>query len=98
MTVAPTPLHQRAPHRYRVPLVALLAIVVVGVAVLVLFRYEVFTGSSSSSGVQGSGVAATQTRELARFSSIELAGSNNVTIHVGLATSDYSSLRSAWSA
>lgn len=50
---------------------------------LLLFRYDVFTGSSSSSGVQGSGIAATQTRELARFSSVELAGSNNVSIHVG---------------
>lgn len=83
MTVAPTPPHQRAPHRYRLPLGAFLAGVLVGVAVLLLFRYDVFTGSSSSSGVQGSGIAATQTRELARFSSVELAGSNNVSIHVG---------------
>ena len=81
--VAPTPLHQRVPHRYRLPLVALLGVVLGALAVLLLFRYDVFTSSSSSGGVQGSGVAATQTRELARFSSVELAGSNNVTVHVG---------------
>ena len=35
------------------------------------------------SGVQGSGVAATQTRAVAKFSSLDLAGSNNVTVTVG---------------
>ncbi len=40
-------------------------------------------GGPSSSGVQGSGVAATQSRSLARFSGVELAGSNKVTVDVG---------------
>jgi hypothetical protein len=31
----------------------------------------------------GSGIAATQTRHLAAFTSVDLAGSNNVTVHVG---------------
>jgi len=48
MTVAPTPVHgRRAPHPSQ----------------LALVRYDVFGGSSSSSAVQGSGRAATQTRE-----------------------------------
>lgn len=82
MTVAPTPRHQRAPHRYWLPLAALLAVALVGVGVL-LFRFDVFTGSSGSNSVRGSGIPATQTRELAGFTSVELAGSNNVKIHVG---------------
>jgi hypothetical protein len=40
-------------------------------------------GGPSSSGVQGSGVAAAQSRVLATFSSLDLAGSNNVTVAVG---------------
>jgi hypothetical protein len=40
-------------------------------------------GRSPGSGVRGSGVAATQTRAVARFSSLDLAGDNNVTVIVG---------------
>jgi hypothetical protein len=40
-------------------------------------------GGSAGSGVQGSGIAATQTRTVARFSSLDLAGSNEVTVVVG---------------
>jgi hypothetical protein len=58
-------------------LVAVLAVVAIGVALLV------HAGRSSSSGVQGSGVAATQTRAVAAFSSLDLAGSNNVNVIVG---------------
>ncbi len=84
MTVVPTPHHQRTPHRYQLALAALLVVVLLlGVALLLLLRYDVFTRSSSSNGVQGSGVAATQTRELPTFQSVELAGSNNVSIRVG---------------
>lgn len=48
-------------------------------------RRNPFSGSSGSSGAQGSGVAATQARELAPFSRVELAGSNNIEIRVGAA-------------
>jgi hypothetical protein len=83
MTIAPTPLHgRRAPHHHQFALAAIL-VLLIAVAVVLLIRYDVFQGSSSSSGVQGSGVAATQTRELASFSAVELAGSNVVTIRVG---------------
>jgi len=57
-------------------LVAVLALAVIGVAVLVL-------GGSSIYGVQGSGVGVTQTRAMARFTSLDLTGSNNVTVIVG---------------
>jgi len=56
------------------------------VAVLVLAAVVVALlahGGSSRSGVKGSGVAATQSRVLARFSSLDLAGSNSVTVAVG---------------
>ncbi len=52
-------------------------------ATVLLAHFEVFGGSISSTPVQGTGVAATQQRHLAPFRSVELAGSNNVAIHVG---------------
>jgi hypothetical protein len=86
MTVAPTRIHgSTAPtHRPRTLIIA--AVLVAFVVVLALVLLGVFDGSSSStgsSGVQGSGVAATQTRSVAPFTSVELAGSNNVTIRTG---------------
>jgi Putative auto-transporter adhesin, head GIN domain len=49
-----------------------------------LYQLDVFGGTSSStSAIQGSGVPATQTREAAAFHGVELAGGNNVVIHVG---------------
>ena len=40
-------------------------------------------GTTSSTGLTGSGVAATQTRTLPAFTAVDLAGANNVTVHVG---------------
>ncbi len=51
-------------------LIAVLALAVIGVAVLVL-------GGSSIYGVQGSGVAVTQTRAVASFTGLDLAGSSD---------------------
>ena len=65
----------RGSHR-RVVAHALLAIAAVTIVVLGL-------GCGSSSSRQGSGNPASQSRALPPFSSLELAGSNNVTIHVG---------------
>jgi hypothetical protein len=81
MTVAPAPLHRNHPRRRAY--VTLLAALVLAVAgVLLLARHDV-DGDSSSSGIRGSGTAATETRELAAFDGVELAGSNVVTIRVG---------------
>ncbi len=83
MTVAPTSVQPRREyHRSRWVLVAILAFLLGGLAVALLYQLDVF-GSSSTSGTEGSGVPATQTRDVAAFKSVELAGGNNVVIHVG---------------
>jgi hypothetical protein len=79
-TSAPQHSGHPAQNRNLIPIAALIAalgLAMIGVALLV------HRGGSSSSGVQGSGIAATQTRNVAAFSSLELAGSNNVTVTVG---------------
>lgn len=60
-------------------LVALVAVLVLAAAVVALLA----RGRPSGSGVQGSGVAATQSRVLGTFSSLDLAGSNDITVAVG---------------
>ena len=68
------------------PYLALGVVVVFAAAttsVLLLAHLDVFRGSATSATVRGSGVAATQPRRLAPFRSVELAGTNNVTIRVG---------------
>jgi hypothetical protein len=83
MTVAPTPVHAGPGHRRSSWLgIAALAFVAGGLAVGLLYHYDVF-GSTSSSGIDGSGVPATQTRQVAQFSGVELAGANNVVVRVG---------------
>lgn len=83
MTVAPTPVHPgREQHRSRWVLVAILAFLLGGMTVGLLYSMDVF-GDSSSSATEGSGVPATQARDVAAFNSVELAGSNNVVIRVG---------------
>jgi len=57
-------------------------VVVLGGAVAILLLRDSGT-TSSSSGVEGSGVAATQVRTVPPFTAVELAGSNNVSVHVG---------------
>jgi hypothetical protein len=75
MTVAPAPT-----HRYGLALAAAL-VLLASTTVLLIVQYDGFRGSNST--VQGSGIAASQTREVAGFSGVELAGSNVVTVHVG---------------
>jgi hypothetical protein len=75
MTVAPTP----APHRNLLVILIVLVLALLGVGIAVLVQND----GSSGSGVQGSGVAATQTRHVAPFTGVDLAGSNEVTIRAG---------------
>lgn len=83
MTVAPTSVEPRpAHHRTRWVLVAILAMLLGVLAVALLYRFDVL-GSSSGSSTRGSGVPASQTRQVAAFHSVELAGGNNVVIRVG---------------
>ena len=87
MTVAPTPVHPgREEHRSRWMLVAILALLLGGLTVALLYQFDVFGGSSTSS-THGSGVPVTQTRDVASFTSVELAGSNNVVVRVGASQS-----------
>ena len=83
MTVAPTSVRPgRAQRRSRWLLVAILAFLLVGLAVALLYQFDVFAGSSNST-TEGSGVSARQVRDVAPFNSVALAGSNNVVIRVG---------------
>ncbi len=67
----------------RVPLwLGIVAAVLAAVAV-VLVAVDLSRQHSSSSGAQGSGVAASEIRTLAPFTGVELAGSNIVHIDVG---------------
>ena len=89
MTVAPSSVHPGRGHqRSRWVLVAILAAFLVGgLTVGLLYRFDVLGGSSTAttfgSVTEGSGVAATRPRDVASFTSVDLAGSNNVVIHVG---------------
>jgi hypothetical protein len=83
MTVAPTAVHTgQEHHRSRWVLVAILAVLLGGLAVALLYHFDVFGGSSNPT-TEGSGVPARQTRDVAAFNSVELAGSNDVLIRVG---------------
>ena len=73
----------QAPHRTKLQVAAFVALFILAAIGVVLLARDVLTGSSSSSAVQGSGAAATSTRALTGFTSIQLAGSNNVTVVAG---------------
>lgn len=84
MTVAPTPLHgRRTPHRRWLQAAGALLLVLAGVAIGLLVHGDVVDRSSNAGVVEGSGVAATQARDVRSFGAVDLAGSSNVTIHVG---------------
>lgn len=83
MTVAPTSVQPRPDrHRLRWVLVGIVAFILGGAAVALLYQFDVL-GGSSTSGSGGSGVPATQVRDVGAFDSVELAGGNNVVIRVG---------------
>ena len=83
MTVVPTQIQSSRGHHRRPLVLAAILVLLIALTVALLFHYDAFQGSSTSTGVQGSGRAATQTRDVRSFTSIELAGSNNVAIRVG---------------
>ena len=81
MTVAPSPLDRERSAYARYGLwIIVLAALVIGVALLV--QHDVFRGSSQSNAVQGSGIPATQMRNLPAFRRVDLAGANNLAVHV----------------
>ena len=83
MTTAPESIQpRREHHRARWALVVFLAALAGGLAVALLYQLDVL-GESSGTGVHGSGVAASKPRAVAPFTSVDLAGSNNVVIRAG---------------
>jgi len=84
MSVGPTPFDRtQPPHRLQLALTALVVVLLAVILVVLVVDNHVFKGASTNSTLTGSGVAAAQTRPLAPFSGVELAGSNNVTVQVG---------------
>src|SRR5579862_2012275 len=81
MNVAHAPTDpQHTLYRARLTLVAA---VVVFLAAVALVASDAFHRTSGSVGITGSGVGATQARSVAPFTSVDLAGSNDVAIRVG---------------
>ena len=74
-----TPMSPRSSLSY----VALGVGIVASLLAVVALAWAVTRDSESTNVVVGSGVAASETRELAPFSSVDLAGVNDVTIGVG---------------
>ena len=82
MSAAPIPIHHhRRLGHLQLTLAALAALLVAAILIALLVD-RIFFSSSSPAGT-GSGVAATQARSLPPFSDIDLAGANNVIVHVG---------------
>jgi hypothetical protein len=82
MTTTQPSMPQREPRHLALPIVftVLLLFVVAGLIVIASdWQHTTTTGAT----IEGSGVAATETRDVAPFTSVDLAGSNNVTIQVG---------------
>ena len=82
MSTAPIPIHRHRGLGLQPTLAALAALVVAAILIALLVD-RIFFGSSSPVGI-GSGVAATQARSLPPFGDVDLAGANNVIVHVGM--------------
>jgi Putative auto-transporter adhesin, head GIN domain len=71
------------PHGQRGPRTALVVAIALVVVLAAVLAALLASDGSPGSELQGSGVAAAQSRALPRFSSIDLTGSSKVTIDVG---------------
>ena len=86
MSTAPTPVHRRTTWgRLRLTL-SVLGMLLLAVIVIAWLVHRVFNSSGNPPGT-GSGVAATQARSLPPFTGVDLAGDNNVVVHVGSSVS-----------
>jgi Putative auto-transporter adhesin, head GIN domain len=74
---------QAIPGRQRTLVISLVLALVAVLALATTVVVLLARGGSRSSGVQGSGIEATQSRVLPRFSRLDLAGSTNVTVVAG---------------
>lgn len=85
MSTGRTAIHRRSALRgLRSTLIAVGVLLATAIVLALLVDRIFFPSSSSPAGAgTGSGVAATQTRSVPPFTGLELAGANNVTVHVG---------------
>ena len=74
---------QAVPPRQRGLIIALILAAAVVVVLATVVGVWAARGGPAGSGLQGSGVAATQSRSVPRFGSLDLTGSNRVTVDVG---------------
>lgn len=74
--------HGHSPRRVYLLLLVVL-VVLAGTALVLLARQNWGTGSTSTTGLRGSGIAVTQSRAVPSFTAVDLAGSNDVTVHIG---------------
>ena len=82
MSTAPTPVHRRGAPAHLRQTLAVVAVLVLA-AILVMLLVDRIFDSKSSPARTGSGVAATQARSLPQFTGVDLAGDNNIIVHVG---------------
>jgi hypothetical protein len=82
MSTVHTPHHPRRERRLAHPALALGALVLIVILATLAVDRSFFQDSSSPAGT-GSGVAATQARAVPPFTAVELAGANNIVVHVG---------------
>jgi hypothetical protein len=82
MSIASTSIRPERERQRSRWLIAAAAFVLGGSTAALLYHVDVFGGSTRSTS-EGSGSSVTQARRVAPFTSVELAGSNNVLIRVG---------------
>lgn len=81
MTIAPTSLgHEHRPRRIIAVAIAV-ALLVLGAVLLTLYLDD--TGSETSGVIHGSGVTTTETRDVAAFTAVDLAGAASLNVQVG---------------
>jgi hypothetical protein len=86
MSTAPTPIHRRRGLGHLQPKLTAFAALLLAAILVALLVDRIFFNSSSPAGA-GSGVAATQARSVPSFTGVDLAGENNVIVHVGASQS-----------
>jgi hypothetical protein len=86
MSTAPTPTHHRRGLGHLQPKLTAFAALLLAAILVALLIDRTFFSSSSPAGT-GSGVAATQARSVPSFTGVDLAGENNVIVHVGASQS-----------
>ena len=83
MSTAPTTAHRRRAPGHLRPTLTVVAVLLLAAILITLLVDRIFFNSKRSPAGTGSGVAATQARSLPPFTGVDLAGDNNIIVHVG---------------